>query len=326
MKNLVGANRLIKGTSLKRKMLAKIKFVVKKSKFVKLDRRRLNNFVLKMDVPKIYVSDYFSDCKLENYEEVLNLIFSFSCINFAFWGFSVHNRISRRSETAMQIMKKIFLGRREKYTGAFLQDLTLSELWRAFNKRLGAFLMGERWNNLREAGVILSLKFGNSYLNVLKEAKFDAEKILTLTSKYFPSFDDRTLYKGKEIQFHKRAQSLISMIANIYKNFYRLTNLASLTGFADYRIPQLLRHLGILKYAKDLGEKIDNYELITAESEQEIEIRAFTIWAIELIKNEINKLYNMNFLSWEIDNYLWNLSRKKLNEMLPHHRTLTIYY
>ena len=96
-------------------------------------------------------------------------------------------------------------------------------------------------------------------------------------------------------------------------------------GCADYKIPQVLRHLGILEYSNSLAAIIDNKKELKHDSEMEIEIRANMLYTIELIKEKLHqKGINMNSL--EIDNALWLLSKNKEYKEKPHHLTKTIYY
>ncbi len=99
-----------------------------------------------------------------------------------------------------------------------------------------------------------------------------------------------------------------------------------LTGFADYKLPQLLRHKGILIYDAVLTDKIDSTRELEAGSEEEIEIRAATLIAIEYIKRSLAKL-NILTTAAQIDAKLWLLSQD-LNaaDVKPHHRCRTVFY
>ena len=66
-------------------------------------------------------------------------------------------------------------------------------------------------------------------------------------------------------------------------------NLEYLTMFADYRVPQTLRHAGIFEYNKELAELIDAEKELPYSSKYEIEIRAATIVAVEMILTKINE-------------------------------------
>jgi hypothetical protein len=82
----------------------------------------------------------------------------------------------------------------------------------------------------------------------------------------------------------------------------------------------MLREFGVIEYSKNLAERIDNLILIPSGSIEEIEIRAATIWGIELIRQKLGK-----YSAREIDNALWFLSQDQIGRK-PFHRTYTIYY
>lgn len=64
--------------------------------------------------------------------------------------------------------------------------------------------------------------------------------------------------------------------------------------YADYQVPRVLRHFGVLKYDKDLARRVDNFEIIPKNSEDEIEIRASTVVAGKMIEDEIEKYCKVN--------------------------------
>ncbi len=96
--------------------------------------------------------------------------------------------------------------------------------------------------------------------------------------------------------------------------------------FADYRIPQILMHVGVLEYSSCLLSKIADKHLIEYGSEQEIEIRAATVVAVELIRDKLKSVKNVSLLAVEIDWLLWNWGEQVKEEITPHHRTLTVFY
>ncbi len=122
--------------------------------------------------------------------------------------------------------------------------------------------------------------------------------------------------------FLKRTQLVSSDISQINVHFREkpLKNLQSLTAFADYKLPQILREYKILKYSDILSNKINHGKYLQAGSAEEIEIRAATIWTVELIRQYLKK-----YSSVQIDNALWLLSQNLKNPK-PYHRTRTIFY
>ena len=179
----------------------------------------------------------------------------------------------------------------------------------------------ERLKILKENGAILEQKYKGEFANMIEKVNKDAlKKLLNLITFEIPSFNDFAIYKGREIFFHKRAQLLISDIYRTFggKKYGNLRNIEQLTAFADYKIPQVLRKLGILEYSSHLASKIDKKIHILFGSEEEIEIRANTIWAIEIIKEKL-KPKIPSIKSFDIDSYLWFLGQNKSFDDRPYH-------
>lgn len=67
--------------------------------------------------------------------------------------------------------------------------------------------------------------------------------------------------------------------------------------FADYRVPQILRELNILKYSSTLSQLVDSEVELAYSSDYEVEIRALTIVAVEEI---LARIKSSEILSKEI--------------------------
>ena len=71
-------------------------------------------------------------------------------------------------------------------------------------------------------------------------------------------------------------------------HLYYLAGMDRLTTFADYRVPQLLREVGVLSYSDSLAAIVDSKILIDPSSDFEIEIRASTILAVDMLHKVCN--------------------------------------
>lgn len=180
-------------------------------------------------------------------------------------------------------------------------------------------LLEERVKNLREAGSVLLQKFNGNIRALIELSNYDAIEIVKNITENFPSFRDISNIKGNEIKFLKRAQICPNDFSYLLKD--KITNLDKLTAYADYKLPQILRMFGVISYKDSLSKMIDDVIEIPHESREEIEIRAATIWAVELLRQKIGKL-----TAGEIDNTLWVMSQDIQNEAKPYHRSRTIYY
>jgi hypothetical protein len=188
-------------------------------------------------------------------------------------------------------------------------------------------LLRQRYEITKSVAKILLAKYQGDFLKVLEASENDAVKFLNLFPTDFISFEDFSEYKGKKVYFYKRAQLLISDVAEIFKRegAGNITNIDKLFGCADYKIPQLMRKLGILEYSKELSEKIDSKIELPHNGSEEVEIRSNQLWAVELIRQKIVKrLPNVNRM--QIVDHLWLLSQEKSPLDKPYHRTRTTAY
>lgn len=125
---------------------------------------------------------------------------------------------------------------------------------------------------------------------------------------------------------YKRAQIFVADLWGAFKgqNYGEFHDIKSITIFADYIVPAVLRELGILKYGSNLSCSIDSSSEIVPGSEEEVEIRACSVYAVEKMRELINKKFGKQLLSIDIDLWLWSCGVQ--NMALSHHRTLSIYY
>lgn len=184
-------------------------------------------------------------------------------------------------------------------------------------------LFEERLHILKEVWIILVQKYNGDLSNLIIESNNDSQKLLNSIIESFPSFADEAQYKGTPIYFYKRAQLLVTDINQSVD--WHPFNISEITACADYKLPFVLRRLGILSYSNHLADTIDNQREIKEESEEEIEIRANTVWAIELMKQKIKKrLPQVDSL--HINNHIWRLGQEKLKNDKPYHHTRTTAY
>lgn len=189
-------------------------------------------------------------------------------------------------------------------------------------------LLEARLNNAREVGRVLLARYDGQFANVIEEAGGSAVTLALLLAEHFPSFRDVAVFRGQEVRFLKRAQICAADAHGAFRGegWGRFQDLDKLTVFADYKLPQILRHFGALFYDYALEKRIDEQELLEAGSEEEIEIRAGTIWACELLRHMlVDDDPDDALTAVEIDARLWLLAQDT-DGMLPFHRVRTIYY
>jgi hypothetical protein len=210
---------------------------------------------------------------------------------------------------------------------AFLSQISLNEVKGMLGGKGALQLLEERRKILRELGRVLVVDYAGKAAGLIETARHSASELTFLLVKKLPSFRDRAFYRGMPVFFYKRAQILVSDLYGAFqgKGLGHFFDMDRLTAFADYKLPQVLRHLGILVYTEELREKVDQGLHIMAGSEEEVEIRAGTVLAVELIRVELERL-GRALRSFEIDWFLWNLGQRPEYKERPYHKTLTIYY
>jgi hypothetical protein len=182
---------------------------------------------------------------------------------------------------------------------------------------------------LREVGEGLLQSFNGSATELLEMADQNASKLVELILANFPGFRDMVQLEDHEpIFFLKRAQIFVGDV-NAALNL-DLKGMEKLTTFADYRVPQILRHFGILKYSPALEKIVDAGQEIKMGSTEELSIRAGTVTAVEeLVEYLHEKLEGeKQFTAVTVDWYLWQVGERMHQEGLlkPFHKVRTQFY
>lgn len=270
-----------------------------------------------------------------NYNNDVQLAFIRDVVNFCFWAekdqpkwqieWPKGETVAGGAYCLNACFKRALAEKIPILEAEYLAKMKMSEAQNFFRSSNDAEipLVKKRLENLNETGRILQKRFHGHFINVLNLARRDAIELVRLIFDNFPSFRDVSKYRGRSVYFLKRAQIVAYDLSYLKKNEHseKLHHLDQLTAFADYKLPQILRMFGLTVYSNKLAEKVDGFLLIPAGSREEIEIRAHTIWGIELIRQELKK-----YSSGQIDNALWFLSQDLSKQSKPYHRTYTKFY
>jgi hypothetical protein len=189
----------------------------------------------------------------------------------------------------------------------------------------------ERCRLMHEVAAGLIKSFDGKASNLVEAAKGSCVRLVSLLTSHFPGFRDHAIYGGRQCFFLKRAQIFAGDVYGALGKVWspaKFQDVAELTAFADYRLPQLLRSLGILLYNEELARAVDAKEAIAAGSTWEVEIRAATVVAVERLKDAIILPPNFSspLPSYRLDWQLWHMGERSRTKNAPHHRTLTMYY
>ncbi len=315
-------------------VLETTKFVVKNSKYVTIKKEAIKEFCKNFSESHInhWLNESPFDFSKLTEKERLHFLLVFNAISFSYWGnpkwtVEYNEEMFDGAWGMISTIGKAVESKKPILNPGYLKNIPERDFEDILKGNVQIPLFHERLRILREVGDILIRDFEGDFTNLIKESKKDALKLLKLILKHFPSFNDSSSYKGKTVYFQKRAQLLVADIYQMFKGngYGEMNKLDKITACADYKLPMVLRKIGVLEYSRELAQKIDNKIGILKDSEEEVEIRANTIWANELIKKELKKnIKNMN--SIHVNDHLWLLGQIKSAVDKPYHLTRTIAY
>lgn len=318
------------------KVLETARNVARKSQQVQIDKQALAHFSEKVlkdetEVPRWECPYHYSGTA----QATVSYLLVLDSLNFCFWPapgrvkWEIEYESTRLSgyyglaaalkgaiESGIPIIKAEYLAR-----------LTQSELKEILAGQGDLSLLEDRLQILNELGQTLLEEYEGQVLKLAESAEGSAIRLAELLAEKLLSFQDVAEYRGDQVFFYKRAQIFAADLYGVFdgKDWGSFSDIDKLTAFADYKLPQVLRHLGIFHYAEALAQKVDQEIYLEAGCPDEIEIRANTIWAVELIRRELERM-GRGLRAFEIDWMLWNLGQRREFKAKPYHRTLTIFY
>lgn len=176
--------------------------------------------------------------------------------------------------------------------------------------------------SLNELGDYITNTHDGKFLDAVTAAKGSVENFVSALAA-LDTFNDVFAYKGMQVPIYKRAQIMAADIHLAFKHIGEdgFDDIDQLTMFPDNAVAHVLHEDGILIYSDDLEEAVASGSELEAGCEEEIEIRANTAHAVELIKQYRPELSAMN-----IDHILWHKSHEAEYRKRPHHKVRTIFY
>ncbi len=310
-----------------RRVLESVRWVVEHAEHVAIDLDALRRSARELaQQPSSFVWNglHFRD----GTERTVQYLFVLDCLNFCFWPEPRWRYREHDGYRALATALKDAVERGDRILdAAFLAHLDSATFQKILDGENDIPLLDERVKVLREAGAVLQERYNGQAARLVERAERSAVRLVELLAQDLSSFRDEATYRGRRVYFYKRAQIFCADLYGAFggRSWGEFADIAELTAFADYKVPQVLRHLGVLRYSAELATKIDHREELPPGSMEEIEIRAHTIWAVELLKRELEKR-GRPLRSFEIDWLLWNFGQCEEFRQRPYHRTRTIFY
>ncbi len=166
--------------------------------------------------------------------------------------------------------------------------------------------------SLRDLGHHLTNDYAGRFAGPLDDAGGSAVNLVD-TLAGWSCFADTSTYEGHHVPFLKRAQIAASDLHRGGPAHF--ADIGRLTMFADNLVPHVLRLDGVLRFAPSLVEEIEREQLIEHGSDAEVEIRACSVHAVELIVDA-----RSGSCAAEVDHVLWERGAGGRYKASPRHR------
>lgn len=270
---------------------------------VKINESNISNIEIDVDIGAECIDNEF----IQTSEDIVHFYLAYNSINHQFWSHDSEGNFIRYQYEgnvgAMALGKGIFDYVNSRKGMSNSENITTEEFQKYFGhmpdaeKRIAILNQAFGQNGILLARVLLAEKdSGWTIINATEIAN--------------------TLPLGYKDEALKKAQLVLHMISSALKTKGIFVQ-TDLTCFADYQIPRVLRHMGILEYNTQISNLVDNNQVIPAGSKEEHAIRAATILACEKIAEKIKTT------PAELDYWLW--SRRNTADK-PFHLTYTTAY
>ncbi|KAI5864414.1 hypothetical protein GGS23DRAFT_564266 [Durotheca rogersii] len=281
-------------------------------------------------------------------ESTVAFIFTMDLLNFSFWSLRPEDErftVSYRGKTwtgywslvaALQRALEEDIPITDPHYWQNEEDCNLESLKHVFRSSTDEEmpLLEARLSCLREAGQVLYEKYGCRFATCLEAAGGSAAALVNLLARDFGCFRDEFRFDGRRrpVRLLKRAQILAADLWACFdgRGYGAFRDVDKITMFADYRVPQILATLGCIGYSPPLQAVIVRGDVIESGSSYELQIRACSIWCVELIRREIKREHpEANINAVLIDFFLYDTMKQlesEGKETMPHHRTRSIWY
>ena len=300
-----------------------VRYVSENSEYVKINYERVNKIVDKLDISKITYwldSNPYSLLDL-NCEEIINFLLIYHTIgDYCFWGdpkWEIKTQDGKIIDGSYAML--YLLMKRYKSRKSF--DMSEEEFKEFLKGNVEIPLFKDRYQNLVIMNNFLRER-KMSFYELIKNF-YNDEDLIDFIISNFSYFKDESEYKGRTIYFYKRAQLLASDVLHVRKILEHVkVDFSHLQGCADYKIPQVMRCMGILEFNNELANLVDNKIELREGSKMEVEIRANDLIVLDYMAKKLNEKVSR----MDLNDYIWLLGQDKSKMNKPYHRTLTKHY
>lgn len=211
---------------------------------------------------------------------------------------------------------------RGPWPAAELTRLSSADLAAVFSQDPEHSLMADFATSLRDVGSHLLADHGGSFEALVDAAEGSAVALADLLAGW-DAFADVSTYEERQVPFFKRAQLAAADLERA--GVASFADLDRLTAFADNLVPHVLRVDGVLRLDPTLTAAIEAGELLPHGSPEEVELRACSVHAVELLVAATRR-GDRPLTAADVDATLWNRGRAARYKALPRPRSRNTAY
>jgi Potential Queuosine, Q, salvage protein family len=180
--------------------------------------------------------------------------------------------------------------------------------------------------SLHELAELVRRDFGGDWLGPVRAAEGRAARLVERLGT-LPAWRDVAVWRGRAVPFFKRAQIACADLHLAAEGAWwgQFADLPRLTLFADNLVPHVLRVEGVLEYEPALAARVDAGRELQAGSEEEVEIRACGLHAVELLVARFGAA-GRPATAMQVDGLLWHRGQAPAVKAVPRHRTRCSFY
>lgn len=261
----------------------------------------------------------------------LAFVFTLDAINFGSgWFPHLAKRPKHSGYLTVAVALKEHFERRGPFSPADLRALGAAEVAGLLGQDLSRApvrdLMTLFARSLQQLGAFVGERFEGRFEGVVECAGGSAAHLVGLLAE-MPLYADVSHYGTLELPFYKRAQITVADLWLAFEGRGQgmFHDIDDLTIFADNLVPHVLRREGVLAYDDALAARIEAGALLPPGSEEEVEIRACAIHAVERcaeLMASAGQPLPVRHLDW----LLWSRGQTPEMKAHPRHRTQTTFY
>lgn len=264
-----------------------------------------------------------------------NWLLVLDALNFSFWthdpadrwGLDYRGQALRGYWALAAALKRAVEEGIPVYEASWMATCTAEALAHVLRGRNAIPLPEARLAHLHEVGEGLLARWNGRFTDLIAACGGSAVTLAGALPREFPNFEDVATYQGRRVRLYKRAQILPADLWGAFEGrgpgaFHDVDRL---TAFADYKVPQVLEALGVLRYAPALVARLEAGEELAPGGAEEVEIRAMTIHGTERLREAL-AARGRALSAIQLDWILWELGLRPDTRFKPYHLTRTTAY